>query len=365
MAEILSRTCKVAVFDRRGPAEGSISASTALIQWEIDLPLTALARRLGDEAARRAYLRSFEAVRALGDRVVALAIDCDWVERQSLYVTGDAYGRRALKAEAAARTAAGLPSTFLTAPELRERFGVDRTGAILSQGSAAVDPVRLTRGLLNAAARNGAALHWPVEIVSLRASPHGQELTTSNGSKILARHVVFCTGYEFPEGLQTPGGRIVSTWAMATAPDHVSADRIAPAGAPDWMADTLLWEASDPYLYARSDALGRLIVGGEDEANPSAQSEERRLAAKGRTLARKFSALTGASPPTPARVWAGAFGESVSGLPRISPFPGHPDVWAAIGFGGNGVTWAMIASQIVSAALAGYRDPDADLFVKG
>lgn len=357
MAEALSRRFEVTVLDRRGPALGSISASTALIQWEIDLPMTAIARRLGEDAARRAYLRAFRAVQALADLAEGLEIDCGWASRRSLYLTGDAFGRRALRAEAEARAAAGLPSAFLTGPELRARFGVDRTGAVLSQGAAAVDPVRLTAGLLRAARRRGAAFHWPVEIISLRSGREGVRLDTADGRRIEARHVVFCTGYEFPEGLETPGGRIVSTWALATAPHQ--------RRLPDWMEDTLLWEASDPYLYARTDAGGRLILGGEDEASATAHADRRRLAGKGRSLAAGFAALTSAPPPEPARMWAGAFGESVSGLPRISPFPGHPDVWAAIGFGGNGITWAMIARQIIDAALAGDGDPDAELFLRG
>jgi len=33
-----------------------------------------------------------------------------------------------------------------------------------------------------------------------------------------------------------------------------------------------------------------------------------------------------------------------------------------MGFGGNGITYSVIAAQIVAAALAGRPDPDADLY---
>jgi len=70
MAHELSRDHTVAVLDRRPPLTGSTVASTALLQWEIDLPLTALARGIGLAEARRAYLRSRSAVDALR-RIVA------------------------------------------------------------------------------------------------------------------------------------------------------------------------------------------------------------------------------------------------------------------------------------------------------
>ena len=60
--------------------------------------------------------------------------------------------------------------------------------------------------------------------------------------------------------------------------------------------------------------------------------------------------------------WAGAFGESVTGLPDIGPVPGLEHGWAVMGFGGNGITYSVIASQIVAAEVRGGADPDADLY---
>ncbi|MDP3402092.1 MAG: hypothetical protein Q8R97_13340, partial [Brevundimonas sp.] len=60
--------------------------------------------------------------------------------------------------------------------------------------------------------------------------------------------------------------------------------------------------------------------------------------------------------------WAGAFGESATGLPSIAPVPDMAHAWAVMGFGGNGITYSVIASQVVSAAIRGRADPDADLY---
>ena len=42
---------RIAVVDRRGPAKGSSTASTALVQYEIDMPLIKLARKIGQPSA--------------------------------------------------------------------------------------------------------------------------------------------------------------------------------------------------------------------------------------------------------------------------------------------------------------------------
>ena len=60
---------QVVVVDRRGPAKGSSTASTALVQYEIDMPLTKLARKIGQREAERAWRRSRLAVDAIAGRL--------------------------------------------------------------------------------------------------------------------------------------------------------------------------------------------------------------------------------------------------------------------------------------------------------
>lgn len=354
MAHELARDHRVAVLDRRAPLMGSTIASTAMLQWEIDQPLTILARRLGPARARRAYLRSRAAVDALKRIVAEARIPCGLKSKSSLYLTGDVHGRRALEAEAEARAAVGLDSVFVGPAALRDRFGVERTGAILSEGSASADPARLAAGLLRRAAAAGARVYSPVEVLEAAADPEGVSLLADAGHAVRARTVVFCCGYEFPRGVPTPGAQVVSTWALASRPG---------ARAPAWLRDTLVWEASDPYLYLRMAGDGRLIAGGEDEPDPDAHADPARLARKGRVIADRLRRLIPEADFETDYVWAGAFGDSDTGLPVIGAVPGMDNAFAVMGFGGNGVTYSVIASQLVAAAVRGEADPDADLYV--
>ena len=353
MAHELSRDHSVAVLDRRPPLMGSTVASTALLQWEIDLPLTALTERIGVEKARRAYRRSRSAVDALKTTVADERIVCGLNDKATLYLAGDEYGFRALEAEAEARAALGLESAFLSKAEVRERFGIERTGAILSQGSASGDPARLAAGLLRRALANGATVYSPVEVEQAASDPDGVTLLTDAGHAVRARQVVFCCGYEFPKGVPTPGAEVISTWALASRP------RLR---CPAWLRETLVWEASDPYLYFRMGGDGRLIVGGEDEADPAAHQDPAKLKRKCETIAKKLRALLPEVEFEVDYTWAGAFGESATGLPSIAPVPAMDNAWAIMGFGGNGITYSVIASQIVAAAIRGRPDPDADLY---
>ncbi|MFN3838535.1 MAG: NAD(P)/FAD-dependent oxidoreductase [Brevundimonas sp.] len=354
MAHELARDHSVAVLDRRPPLRGSTLASTAMLQWEIDLTLTDLTRTIGAEKARRAYRRSRAAVDALKRIVTDEGIRCGLKPKQSLYLAGDEYGHRALETEAQARAAMGLESRYLGPAELRDAYGIDRTGAIVSDGSASADPARLAAGLLRRAGQAGAKVYSPVEVLEAISDPEGVTLTTDAGHAVRARQVVFCCGYEFPKGVPTPGAKVISSWALASRPR---------TPCPAWLRHMLVWEGSDPYLYFRMGGDGRLIVGGEDEASATAHEDPAKLKRKCEAITRKLRALL---PDIDFEVdysWAGAFGESATGLPQIGPVEGMDHVHTVMGFGGNGITYSVIASQIVGKAVRGETDPDADLYL--
>ena len=39
-----------------------------------------------------------------------------------------------------------------------------------------------------------------------------------------------------------------------------------------------------------------------------------------------------------------------------------PHCWAALGYGGNGITYSRIAADVIAGALTGHPDVDADLY---
>ncbi len=343
----------ILVIDRRSPVQGSTLASTAMIQHEIDLPLSRLSDMIGAPKARRAWQRSARAVESLSEIVADLGLSCGFARKQTLFLAGKAYGRRALQEEAEARRAAGIAADYLDAATLAERFSIARTGAILSNISAAANPAQLAAGILRAAMTRGVELVSPLEITDLRSTADAAFLATAEGRIVSARHAVFCSGYEFLKAVADENHAIVSTWALATPPGTTL---------PDWLKTCIVWEGSDPYLYLRRTRDGRLIVGGEDEGSAEAYASTKKLRQKAKTIRRKAESLLGLALPEPDHVWAAPFGTTRTGLPLIGRVPGLKNVFAVMGFGGNGITFSQIAAEIVSSAIAGHADPDADLF---
>ncbi len=354
MAEALTRRKRrVLILDRRQPVRGSSLASTAMIQHEIDVPLHRLGQQIGPAQAARAWQRSVRAVNDLLRLAGRLSLDCDMQAKQALYLTGNQMGQRAMATEMAARHAAGIAGEYLDRAGLRDRFGIDRSAAILSTASASANPAQLTAALLGVAVARGAEIASPVQVTDLAELASGVALATSDGCVLTAGQAVFCTGYEFLPVMESPSHRITSTWALASEPGLAR---------PDWLDGMLVWEAAEPYLYFRTARDGRIIAGGEDQDDPRAYQDPAVMRPKAERIAAKLEQLCGIRIGRPAYVWSAPFGNTSDGLPIIDRVPGMRRVHAVMGFGGNGITYSMIAAQIISARINGRRDPDEDLF---
>lgn len=121
------------------------------MQFELNLPLTHLARRIGLDRAARVWWRSAQAVGALAGRIQDLGIDCGFAARHTAYLPGNLLDMEGLRHEAALRERIGLRSRLMARAELRRETRIDKAGAIRSAGNAEVDPVRLVRGLWRSA----------------------------------------------------------------------------------------------------------------------------------------------------------------------------------------------------------------------
>lgn len=352
IAEALSDAgLKTVIVDRRGPADGSTAASTAMLQYELDTPLSLMAERIGREKAERLWRRSRQSVDALRERTERLGLAVDGATRGSIYLDGNVLDADGLAREADARRRAGFEVELLGPAAVQERYGIGGRHALIGFGNYSADPRRLTAGYLNVAIGRGARLYSPVDICAIDAREDGVTLGTAAGPAIRARHVVMATGYEMMKGIPRKGNRIISSWSIATRPQPRAI----------WPTAAMIWEAADPYLYIRTTPRGEIICGGEDEEIGDAALRDAKLPAKAATLSRKLAALLPGIDATPAYSWAGSFGDSPVGTPTIGRIPRMPNCYAAMGYGGNGITFSMMAAQMLRGLICGYGDPDADL----
>jgi glycine/D-amino acid oxidase-like deaminating enzyme len=344
----------VLVLDRREVGWGSTSASTALLQYEIDTDLVDLQEMIGVATAVRAYHLGVEAIDALEKVVGTLQQDCHFMRLPSIYTARTRQGERKLRKEFAARQSAGLDVSYYSGEDLQSRYGITARAAIVSAVGAEFDPFRTTHQIFQEHADQGGHVYDRTEVTEIRPTPQGVEIHTDRGYCVQAKKVIFATGYEATEWLRQPVAKLLSTFACVTEPiaePRSSSERY------------LLWEAARPYFYLRSTADRRLIFGGADEPFRNPIARDRLINKKRKALVRLFSKFYPEEPePEIAYSWAGTFGETKDGLAYIGESPEWPNAYFALGYGGNGVTYSMIAARILLDLYCGRPNADAWLF---
>jgi glycine/D-amino acid oxidase-like deaminating enzyme len=178
-------------------------------------------------------------------------------------------------------------------------------------------------------------------------------LDTAGGCRITSRTAVFATGYESLGFIDRRQAQIVSTYALVSRPR-----RHWPPG----LEACVFTETRDPYLYVRSTADGRIMIGGEDEPFSNPSTRARHLARSTRALLKRLDRWFPDLHPAVSRAWAGAFAVTHDGLGYVAQARKYPNCLFVIGAGGNGMVFSMIASDILRDLVRGKSNRDAHLF---
>jgi glycine/D-amino acid oxidase-like deaminating enzyme len=343
----------VIVLDRREAASGSTAATTALIQSELDIPAPQLARKFGDALAleiQEATRRCVSDFVALGKRIGEYA-----PSRPTLKLASSKRDMRGLHADYTYRKQHGFDVQWLLADDLAGEYGMTRPGAIRSADSAECDPYAFTHKLLAKAVACGARVYdrVPVREVLLGSDWGGDVIiTTEQGHVVRARSVIAATGYESTQWLGKRPASLRNTYAFVSEP--------IPRSETTWPQHALVWETARPYLYLRTTPDGRVLVGGEDDRFRTPVARDRRIDKKVDKLVAKVTELMPHLELEPAYSWAGTFGETSDALPRIGPVNGKPNLFVAACYGGNGITFSMLAAEMLESRMRGEAHPLAD-----
>ncbi len=342
----------VVVLERREVGWGSTSASTAMLQYEIDTTLLELSDRYGRPTAEQAYRSCGRGIDLVHAATRAVGGRCGFRRSPSIYLAPRPSDTAMLIAECEARQRAGFDLRWLDAEQMQQTWGFESSGGMVSSLAGSVDPFRLTHRALSYVRARSGRVYDRTTVVSYDATAKGVCVRTDRGFAVRAKWIVFATGYETSEFVPDHVVTLKSSYAFVSEP--VTLDR--------WRRGFLVWEHADPYLYARTTDDGRVLVGGEDDGFRDPKRRDAALHRKAGVLRRKFGKLCPELALEPAFEWSGTFGETEDGLAYLGAHADYPRAQFALGFGGNGITYSAIAAEIITAALTGRRHPDARLF---
>ncbi|MEO6870532.1 MAG: FAD-dependent oxidoreductase [Ginsengibacter sp.] len=341
------------VIDHRNIGLGSTCASTSLLQYEIDVPLCKLKKMIGDRNAERAYHLCAQSIDTIKE--IAELIGYDQFEyKSSLYYAANKNDVSFLNEEFGARKKSGFDVSLLNAQEIKNQYGFNSTAAILSKLGGQVDAYTFTHALHQYNIQKGCRVFENTTIKKIDHQKENVLLTTKDNLTINCRHLVYATGYETVNFIKKKIVNLHSTYVIVSPHDTIQENT--------QLDKTLIWNTDDPYLYMRTTQDGRLIVGGRDEPFYNPEKRDRLLDKKAAKLEQDFNNLFPEIAFETEFKWTGTFGTTKDGLPFIGPYKKLPNSFFSLGFGGNGITFSVIAAQINCDIILGKLNPDREIF---
>jgi glycine/D-amino acid oxidase-like deaminating enzyme len=341
------------VLDRRHAGMGSTAASTNLLQYEIDTPLYKLTAMVGKEYATKSYLLCRNAIDSLEAICKKIKEPGIFVKRPSFQYVSFLSHYGPLHAEYTLRKAAGFKLDWLEKDEIRRKFGFNSEGGLLSAHGAAADAYKLTHLLLKYVIKSGGQVFDNTEVTQINTSKSGIQLKVSTGMKVKAKKLIIACGYESQQYIPFKVQKLHSTYAIASEPFSQT---------DFWYKNALIWETATPYLYLRTTDDNRVIVGGKDVPFTNPSGRDRLINSKAKALERAFSKLfPGIALKTDFK-WTGNFASTKDGLPFIGSIRQMDHTYFALGYGGNGITFSMIASEIIRDLILGKTNKNVAIF---
>lgn len=345
---------EVVMLDARDAASGSTAASTALLQYEIDTPMQELARIYDEATAVQAYAACLDAVEKLHDLTAQFSGDARVRKNGSLYYASHWWHRARLVDECALRRRHGFNVKLIESAHILQRFGLHASCALWSPDAGSVNPHRLTHVLLQRLQRRGVKIFDRSAITGWKPCARGVDVQTDRKCALRCRHLVIAAGFETQKFLRQRVAANRSSYALATEPVN---------GLPAGLLKAVVWETAHPYLYFRSTPDRRLIIGGEDDSIDIPLKRDAQVERKAKILLKRAQRMFPELDLETAFAWAGTFAETSDGLGYFGAHPEHgPRVQLAMAYGGNGITFSLIGSEIIRDAILRKTNANARLF---
>lgn len=345
------------IVDKRELVNGSSSATTSMLQYEIDIPLYQLKELIGEEGAIASYEACAQAIRDLGEICSSIKSKAGYKLKDSLYYASRKKDVRWLEKEYKARKDAGFKLDWLSETEICDKYDIHLAyGGMLSVLGASVDAFMLAHELIAYNSKKGLKVFDKTELIKVQ-SKRGHELAEfETGYHIKAKKIIYCVGYESANMVPEKFVDLLSTFAIVSEVDYKLNQSYK---------DVLIWNTSDPYLYMRTTDDDRFLIGGEDEEFRNPEKRDKLLPVKAKKLRKEFLKIFKGKDFYTDFAWAGTFGSTKDGLPYIGEHKKFKNSYFVLGFGGNGITFSVTGMQMVAAWLKNEKHPLTPYFAFG
>lgn len=326
-------------------AAGRLTRSQWIARWGLDV-------------ARRLHAEIEDGFEAFEDLIRNSPIDCQPQRGGHLYV---AHRQRSLEKIAAEsrilNETFGYPTRVISAEELRRDFvnEVEAVGAVHEPLGTGIHPAKLAFGYLRMARSLGARVHTASPVIEIE--PRGTSLfLRTPGGTVKARAVAIATGAYTSLGL-TPvlQGRCMPILSNSLVTRPLTASELAATG---FRTRQVITDTRTLRFYYRLLPDNRVQIGSRSAITGADATHPRHLQLLIDGLHRKFPPLRGIEIEYS---WWGWVDVSHDMMPRIFRPDPMQNLFYALGYGGNGVSYSAQAGRRMAQMIAGQAFKGQDL----
>lgn len=331
----------------------STSVTTSLLQYELDGNIKELHQYLCEEKAIRSYKLSCEALAEVEKLSRTLDNDFDYIKVDSVLYSLSKLDYKSILEEYDTRKKYGFDVTYQRDEE--KICGLDFRCALISKsGGAKIDPYKFTHALLKSSVEKGAKIFENTEVKKIIYTSDGVEIITEFNHKIKANKVIIATGYDKSIGTKSDfGENLTTTFNIATSPiDNLDA-----------IYDKYVFRDNEAvYHYFRTTKDKRIIMGGEDVNFPQDMDNCILCEKQYDALEKLTRSLFNMYDFKIDYKYCGAFANTPDNLGFIGSDPQRENQWFCLGYGANGILFAMTGAKILLDIYNGNENKDAELF---
>lgn len=345
LAYLLSKAGKKVIVLEKDTLGTSISSiTTAFLSTDIDTDLHDLVRTIGEDLARKVWYSHREATDKIEEIIKEENISCEFSRVDEYLYATTKKGYETFKKEAkwAQEFGISIDTGTGTLPFKNE-------GYIVLYNQAKFEPLKYASALREKARSYGAEFFEHSEVTEIEGDT--MVIAKTLRGSVEAPYVAIATYNPFirlPELFLTKGMYISYVYELKI-----------PKGI---LVPGLYLDDNNPYHYFRIDKgemYDRMIIGGEDHRKEIPLDKEKNFSALLSYIQKTFPQFTYSIQSR----WWGEILESSDGLAWIGQYDTkHSNRFVATAFSGNGMTYSMIAAEIISRTILGKENPYKEVY---
>ena len=322
------------LLEKRRIAHLSTSVTTSLLQYELDDNLSDLTEYIDLEDAIRAYNLGLIALDEIDKFIKEYGNNCDYKKRDTLLYTAQKDEINAIKIEYDYRKNNNFDVEYIN--EDNNKISFDLKAGILSKnGGAEIDPYKFTHELLNISQNNGLKVYENTEVIDLKYYKDYIEVITEFGNIVKAKKVIVATGYNTKLFTNRNFATKTTTFNIATKPVK---------NFDGWYEN-------------------RIIIGGEDVDFVPDIFDEKLANKKYDILENRLKNMFKNIKDIEVDYkYCGTFASTLDNLGFIGEDTKHNNLWYNLGYGANGILFAILGGMMLSKLYHGEKDKDMRLF---